>query len=215
MWCSCPAPSDGNLRDNRGPELSPTETYIFLHMYTYPPVFGILLATPANLCSPAIGFLLFLLGASPPIRTACRRSLCWCSWLPLVTDENYPAFTFPLGFSPHYIQLPASGRLILCYRGPSRPSPGHHSQCLHIALSSKVWALSNSSCTFLACSKAVPSLLVLCCPTFLVGTLSGTATVSCYKGRKRSAFLPADSVCGVALPGFILRIARSKFYHLW
>lgn len=56
-----------------------------------------------------------------------------------------------------HTQLSAGGRFILCYKGPSRPSLGHLSQCLHMALSTKVWALSNSSCTFLACSKAVPS----------------------------------------------------------
>lgn len=113
-------------------------------------------------------------------------------------------------------QLSTGGRFILCYKGPSRPSPGHLSQCLHMALSTKVWALSNSSCTFLACSKAVPSsLCILSCPTFLVCTLSGTVTVSCYKGRKRSPFLPADSAYGITLARFILPIARIKFYHLW
>lgn len=111
-------------------------------------------------------------------------------------------------------QLSPGGKFILCYKGPSRPSPGHFSQCLHMALSTQVWALSNSSCTFLACSKAVPSSLhILSCPTFLVCTLSGTVTVSCYKGRKRSPFLPADSACGITLARFI-PIARIKFYCL-
>lgn len=103
-----------------------------------------------------------------------------------------------------HTQLSAGGKFILCYKGPSRPSPGHISQCFFMALSTKVWALSNSSCTFLACSKAVPSSLhTLSCPTFFVCMLSGTVTVSSYKGRKRSPFLPADSVHGITLARFI------------
>lgn len=43
------APWDGHQGDNLGPELSPTQTCISLHMYACPPGFGILLAMPASL----------------------------------------------------------------------------------------------------------------------------------------------------------------------
>lgn len=158
-----------------------------------------LLAMPANLCSPAKGFLLWVLEDSPLMWTDCCGSLCWCSWLPLVTDENYPAFTFPLGPSPHSYSATCWWKVCFVLQRSlkivSRPSftmspftQLYQARCeLFLILAAP----------FFPAAKLF-SLLVLSCPIFLVCTLSGT--ISCSKGRKGSAFLPADSVYGVALP---------------